>query len=104
MSSAGIEAFRAERRDVVVAVGGGSVLDMAKLINVLAHQEPRPRDVVARPRAASRGRGLPLVAMPTTSGSGSEATHFAVVYVGHVEIFGRTGPRCCRTSRSWIRR
>jgi len=66
--------------DAVVAVGGGSVLDVAKLVNALAGDPRDGRDVVASGTARP---GLPLVAIPTTSGSGSEATQFAVVYVGH---------------------
>lgn len=64
----------------VVAVGGGSVIDLAKLIALLATQHADPIDLVrgARPIQAA---GIPLVAVPTTAGSGSEATHFAVVYV-----------------------
>jgi alcohol dehydrogenase class IV len=64
----------------VVAVGGGSVIDVAKLIALLATQQADPVDLVrgARPIQAA---GLPLIAVPTTAGSGSEATHFAVVYV-----------------------
>ena len=53
--------------DIILAIGGGSVLDIAKLI---------------RHYAAERGCALPLLAIPTTSGTGAEATHFAVVYRG----------------------
>ena len=76
----GIELFRAAPPDAVVAVGGGSALDMAKLVNVLSQQHADPIDVVLG-RTPIRSSGGPLVAVPTTSGSGSEATHFAVVYV-----------------------
>ncbi len=78
----GVDALRAASADVVVAVGGGSALDMAKLINGIAHQAVPALDIV-QGRQTIRHRGLPLVAVPTTAGSGSEATHFAVVYVGH---------------------
>jgi len=77
----GIRVLRQHAPDVVVAVGGGSVIDMAKLINILAAQADAPADYVLRARPLTR-RGMPLVAIPTTAGSGSEATHFAVVYAG----------------------
>jgi alcohol dehydrogenase class IV len=77
----GMRIFREQAPDAVVAVGGGSVLDMAKLVNGLASQPGSPRDVVLGGAPVAR-RGVPLVAVPTTAGSGSEATHFAVVYVG----------------------
>jgi alcohol dehydrogenase class IV len=70
--------------DAVVAIGGGSVLDMAKLVNALSGTSERPQDVVTG-RTPLAGRGAPLVAVPTTSGSGSEATHFAVVYIDHAK-------------------
>jgi alcohol dehydrogenase class IV len=77
----GVELLRAAAADAVVAVGGGSVLDMAKLVNVCAAQDGAPIDYLVRPGAFVR-RGLPLIAVPTTAGSGAEATHFATVYVG----------------------
>jgi alcohol dehydrogenase class IV len=80
----GIAAFRAEPFDAVVAVGGGSVMDMAKLINALA-RDARTSEAVVAAGLPIEGRNLPLVAIPTTSGSGSEATPFAVLYVGHVK-------------------
>lgn len=80
----GIAALRADRFDVVMAVGGGTVMDVAKLVNLLAHQQHQTRNA-ADLSTPVHGRGLPFIAMPTTSGSGSEATHFAVVYVGRVK-------------------
>ena len=77
---AGLAACRRHRPDLIVAVGGGSVLDTAKAIRVLVAQTPSPRSVVlATPRRLATGR--PLVAIPTTAGSGAEATAFAVIYV-----------------------
>jgi len=75
----GMEAFRQAQVDVVLAVGGGSVIDTAKLINHLSAQ-PAPAAEVVRRKPGPAIPGRPLIAVPTTAGTGSEATHFAVVY------------------------
>lgn len=78
----GAEILRAFEPDGIVAVGGGSVLDMAKLLATLGDASPADvPDAVRRNGVSTRSRKLVLV--PTTSGSGSEATHFAVAYIGH---------------------
>lgn len=76
----GILEFRNEKCDLVIAIGGGSVIDFAKLTNILESQDNNKIDYVRLARKIEKP-GKPLVAIPTTSGSGSEATHFAVVYV-----------------------
>ena len=77
----GIALFRESKSDMVVAVGGGSVIDMAKMVNALAFHDAKPLDYIQRKRAFEQ-KGKPFVAIPTTAGTGSEATHFAVVYHG----------------------
>lgn len=67
--------------DLIIAIGGGSVIDLAKSVRVLAAQIGSPRDIVVSNGHGIERRGVPLVAIPTTSGTGSEVTHFAVVYV-----------------------
>ncbi len=76
----GLRHFGKATHDLVLAVGGGSALDMAKLISVLAVQTSAPRDIIEG-RAEIESERPPLVAVPTTAGTGSEATHFAVVFV-----------------------
>lgn len=77
----GVAAFRARDVSAIIAVGGGSTLDMAKLINCFGS---RGIDLDESLRSlGDRDRKLrPMLAIPTTSGSGSEATRFAVVYRG----------------------
>jgi len=75
-----LELFRQRDYGIVIAVGGGSVLDMAKLIRIMAAQDVPPSEIVNRDGTITH-RGIPLVAIPTTAGTGSEATHFAVVYI-----------------------
>ena len=65
---------------LIISVGGGSVLDMGKLIKALYLN---PDEAVNLATGAKKviDPNIPLVAIPTTAGSGSEATHFAVIYV-----------------------
>ncbi|MCG8566635.1 MAG: phosphonoacetaldehyde reductase, partial [Desulfobacterales bacterium] len=77
---AGIALFRAFQPDLVVAVGGGSVMDMAKLIKTLAPHRDEDFESLIKTSAVTEAVS-PMVALPTTSGTGSESTHFAVAYV-----------------------
>ena len=63
--------------DCLVAIGGGSPMDAAKAIAVLARNPGGCADYYGKDRFS--GGSLPLVAMPTTAGTGSEATPYAVV-------------------------
>ena len=77
----GIKILRDYEPQLIVAIGGGSVLDMAKLVNCLgANSHRNPVDII-KDSTLIEHEGLPLVAVPTTAGTGSESTHFAVVYV-----------------------
>lgn len=76
----GMDIFIESDCDTVIAVGGGSVIDTAKSINVLSSQDSNPRSVISGEKKIVY-KGKPLIAIPTTSGAGSEATHFAVVYM-----------------------
>lgn len=77
----GIRRFKKSGIDVVIAVGGGSVIDMAKSFAVLSQQVGTAKDYVLGKKII-KNKGIPLIAIPTTAGSGSEATQFAVVYIG----------------------
>lgn len=76
----GTKIFMESNCDLILAIGGGSVMDMAKLINCFAaNSHLNALDIVKNlQRPEKKGKGL--VAIPTTAGTGSEATHFAVVY------------------------
>jgi alcohol dehydrogenase class IV len=74
---AGIKELKAHACDVVVAVGGGSALDVGKAIAGLA---PAPGTVSEYFHGrAVEGKGLPFIAVPTTAGSGAEVTPNAVL-------------------------
>lgn len=77
----GVAQFQAMHAQAILAIGGGSILDMAKLINFFGTQ-PIAIDRYLDDPISSDGELKPLLAVPTTAGSGSEATHFAVVYRG----------------------
>lgn len=76
----GLEAIRAHNADVVIGFGGGSPMDTAKALAVLAVQGGEMADYKAPRR--NDGPGLPIVAVPTTAGSGSEATQFTIITDG----------------------
>lgn len=77
----GAEAAKTFGADLILAVGGGSPMDVAKLIKAflpdIDSAEAMVRGVIPVPPT-----DCPLICVPTTAGSGSEATHFAVVYIG----------------------
>lgn len=75
-------AILAKENDVelIISIGGGSVLDIAKLIKAFAN-EPTKAEDYARGIKKIAYSETPIIAIPTTAGSGSESTHFAVVYV-----------------------
>src|SRR5215211_5974868 len=79
---AGVAAFRSGAHDGVVAFGGGSALDAGKLIAFAAGQT-RPiwdfEDISDQWRRADAARIAPVVAVPTTAGTGSEVGRAAVV-------------------------
>lgn len=76
----GVAKCRAANPDLVIALGGGTAIDLAKMIASMARHGESPRDIAVGGLSLQQGT-LPLVAVPTTAGTGSEATHFAVVYV-----------------------
>ena len=77
----GVETMREFDPDLLIAIGGGSAIDVAKMMkSVLFTKEQydpgRPETV------KPSGDGPPLVAIATTAGSGAEATQYAIFYVG----------------------
>lgn len=69
---AGLDAFQRQEADVIVGIGGGSALDTAKGIAVLAANGGAVRDYAGG--SPTPKRAWPLVLLPTTAGTGSEVT------------------------------
>lgn len=88
---AALEQARLHGTEIVIGMGGGSSMDVAKLIAVLAASE--------QPLSAIYGIGnvkgsrLPLVQIPTTAGTGSEVTNIAIVTTGESTKMGVVAPQ-----------
>ena len=74
---AGVAQIRAGNYDCLIGFGGGSPIDTAKAMAILAAGGGKMRDYKA-PVAADKG-ALPIIAIPTTAGTGSECTRFTVI-------------------------
>ncbi len=78
--------------DVVVAIGGGSALDLAKAAAILATQDGSSRDYMGG-GGSFENKGLPFIAVPTTSGSSSEVTSGSALWDWEVKNhFGLSSP------------
>ena len=74
---AGLQVYREHDSDAIISVGGGSAMDVAKCIKLLAASGGENFPSFGAPLK----RRIPHLAVPTTAGTGSESTHFAVVYI-----------------------
>ncbi|WP_139006302.1 iron-containing alcohol dehydrogenase [Arthrobacter crystallopoietes] len=72
-----VEQFKGQDIHVVIGFGGGSCMDMAKVVSVLLTYGGEPSDYYGE--FAVPGPVKPVIALPTTAGTGSEATAIAVV-------------------------
>ena len=77
--NAAVALYRAERCDGVVAVGGGSVIDSAKAVALLATHPGTIEEYFGKPEKVTSAVA-PLVAIPTTAGTGSEASRGAGIH------------------------
>jgi alcohol dehydrogenase class IV len=79
----GIELLKSSHCDTILAVGGGSAIDVAKCIK-LAVLAKEGNAAIIPPLVSQRlpidGSKIPFIAIPTTAGTGSESTHNAVMY------------------------
>lgn len=86
------KAYAASHIDVVVGIGGGSVLDAAKAIAGLLRVEDSVMDYLegVGPEKPYQGPAVPFIAVPTTAGTGSEATKNAVLGVAGSDGFKKS--------------
>lgn len=79
----GIELFKSEACDAILAIGGGSPMDVAKCIKLAVLAKEGVHAIippVVNTRVTIEGSKIPFFAIPTTAGTGSESTHNAVMY------------------------
>lgn len=72
-----IDVYHDQQCDAVFAVGGGSALDIAKCVAALAGQVGEIHEFIGTDKI--KGRDIPLIVIPTTSGTGSEVTNIAIL-------------------------
>ena len=79
----GIDLFRSSGCEAILAVGGGSAIDVAKCIKLAVIAEEGENALIpplVLQRLPVDGSRIPFIAIPTTAGTGSESTHNAVMY------------------------
>ncbi len=87
---AATEAAMAAGAQGVIGLGGGSSLDVAKLVALLAMGQETLAGIYGVGNA--KGPRLPLILVPTTSGTGSEVTPIAIVTTGEAQKMGVVSP------------
>ncbi len=79
-----VDEFKAAGADLIVACGGGSVMDAAKLASVLVTDEYGVKELLDEPGRAKKC--VPIILVPTTAGTGAEVTPNAIVAVPEREL------------------
>lgn len=79
-----VDAFKKTGADFIVAAGGGSVMDIAKLASVLVTDEYTVRDLLENPGLARKC--VQTLMIPTTAGTGAEATPNSIVAIPEKEL------------------
>lgn len=72
----GVRTAKEEGADFIVALGGGSALDAAKAIGMMVTNEG---DIVDYEKKSPEINGIPIIAIPTTAGTGSEVSKYSVI-------------------------
>ena len=72
----GLKIFKDNECDSIIAIGGGSAIDVAKCIKMFSNMDDNELYL----NQEIKENNIPFITVPTTAGTGSEATHFAVIY------------------------
>ena len=86
-----VQAARAMNAELIIGFGGGSSMDVAKLVAVLAGSSQPLAQIYGIGNV--QGQRLPLVQVPTTAGTGSEVTNIAIVTTGETTKMGVVAPQ-----------
>jgi len=78
--------------DAIIGFGGGSSMDVAKIVALLAHPDCTQQLSDIYGVGNARGKRLPLIQVPTTAGTGSEVTQVAIVTTGETTKMGAVTP------------
>ena len=89
---AAVEQARALKADLVVGFGGGSSMDVAKLVAFLAHPDCNQQLADIYGVGNAKGQRLPLIQVPTTAGTGSEVTQISIITTGETTKMGVVSP------------
>lgn len=89
---AAVEQARALKAQLIVGFGGGSSMDVAKLVALLAHPECAQELAQVYGVGNARGQRLPLILVPTTAGTGSEVTQISIITTGETTKMGVVSP------------
>ncbi|MCU7369317.1 iron-containing alcohol dehydrogenase, partial [Pantoea stewartii] len=86
-----VAAAQQARSDIIIGLGGGSSLDIAKVTAVLAHSGQPLAEMYGIGKVT--GSRLPMVLIPTTAGTGSEVTNIAIITTGETTKMGVVSPQ-----------
>lgn len=87
-----VEFAKSKQIDGVIGLGGGSSLDVAKLIALLSHPQQNQKITDIYGINQAQAPRLPLIQIPTTAGTGSEVTPIAIVTTGETTKSGVVSP------------
>lgn len=80
----GAERIRNFQPEIIIAIGGGSVQDTAKILSIIPKEAYKAIALIMGEICAPK-REFTFISIPTTAGSGSEATNFAAVYKNNIK-------------------